>query len=59
MASFSDPFSSADVVILVVAVDEGVKPQTRESIDMALKARVPILVALNKVLLELWHISKL
>jgi len=39
----------ADIVILVVAVDDGVQPQTREAIDHARAARVPIVVALNKV----------
>ncbi|MEW5988056.1 MAG: translation initiation factor IF-2 [Chloroflexota bacterium] len=38
-----------DIAILVVAADDGVMPQTREAADHARAARVPIIVALNKV----------
>jgi translation initiation factor IF-2 len=37
-----------DIVILVVATDDGVKPQTKEAIEHARAAKVPIIVALNK-----------
>ncbi|MBD3401623.1 translation initiation factor IF-2 [candidate division GN15 bacterium] len=38
-----------DIVILVVAADESVMPQTREAIDHARAAGVPIIVAINKI----------
>jgi translation initiation factor IF-2 len=37
-----------DIVILVVGADDGVKPQTKEALDHAKAAEVPIIVALNK-----------
>jgi translation initiation factor IF-2 len=38
-----------DIVIIVVAADDGVMPQTKEAIDHARAANVPIIVALNKI----------
>ena len=38
-----------DIVILVVAADDGVMPQTREAINHSKAAEVPIIVAINKI----------
>ncbi len=40
---------ATDIAILVVAADDGIMPQTREAIDHARAAHVPIIVALNKI----------
>ena len=41
--------SVTDIVIIIVAADDGVMPQTREAIDHAKAANVPIIVAINKI----------
>src|SRR5216683_5489831 len=38
-----------DIAVIVVAADDGVMPQTREAIDHARAAKVPIIIALNKI----------
>ncbi|GIS75541.1 MAG: hypothetical protein CM1200mP12_12600 [Gammaproteobacteria bacterium] len=44
--------NSTDIVILVVAADDGLQPQTEEAISHANAAEVPIIVAFNKIDLE-------
>ncbi len=39
----------ADIAVLVVAADEGVKPQTKEAVEIIQKAEIPFIVAINKI----------
>ena len=48
-----------DIVVLVVAADDGIKPQTIEAINHAKAAKVPIIVAINKSDLPNKNISKI
>ena len=41
--------SVTDIVIIIVAADDGVMPQTKEAIDHAKAAKVPIIVCINKI----------
>ncbi len=40
---------ATDIAVLVVAADDGLMPQTREAIDHARAAKVPIIIAMNKI----------
>lgn len=40
--------SAADIVLLVIAADDGIKPQTKESIDKILDAKIPFIVVITK-----------
>ena len=41
--------SITDIVIIIIAADDGIMPQTKEAIDHAKAAKVPIIVAINKI----------
>ncbi len=40
---------ATDIVIIVIAADDGVKPQTKEAIEHAKEAKVPFIIAINKI----------
>ena len=48
-----------DIVVLIVAADDGLKPQTLEAIDHAQAASVPIIIAINKIDLPAANVDKI
>jgi len=51
--------SASDIALLVVAADDGVMPQTKESIRMITEAKVPMIVVINKIDLPSANIDKI
>ncbi|MCJ7826600.1 GTP-binding protein, partial [Patescibacteria group bacterium] len=51
--------SVADIAVLVVAADDGVKPQTKESIRIIKEASIPMIVAVNKIDLPSANVEKI
>jgi translation initiation factor IF-2 len=51
--------SITDIVVIIVAADDGVMPQTKEAVDHAKAAKVPIIVAINKVDKGIGNIDKI
>ncbi|OIP24520.1 translation initiation factor IF-2 [bacterium CG2_30_37_16] len=49
---------ATDIAIIVVAANDGIKPQTREAINHAKKANVPMIIAINKIDLSEANIDK-
>jgi len=50
--------ASSDIVFLVVAADDGIKPQTKESIGLILEAKIPYIVVITKIDLETAQVTK-
>ena len=51
--------SVTDIVVIIVAADDGIMPQTKEAIDHAKSAGVPIIVAINKIDKGIGNIDKI
>ena len=47
-----------DIVLIVIAADDGIQPQTRESIEFAKKSKVPMIIVINKIDLTSANVKK-
>lgn len=54
----SQGVSASDISILIVAADDGVMPQTKESIQKLLEAKIPFIVAITKIDLETANVER-
>src|SRR3990167_2544609 len=54
----SQGVNAADICLLIVAADDGIKPQTKESIDKIREAKIPYIVVFTKVDLEAANIER-
>jgi translation initiation factor IF-2 len=54
----SQGVSAADIVLLVIAADDGIKPQTKESISKILEAKIPFIIVFTKIDMERAIIDK-
>ncbi len=50
--------NASDIALLVVAADDGIKPQTKESIEKILEAKIPFIVVITKIDLETAQIER-
>src|SRR3989344_3737594 len=54
----SQGVNASDIALLIVAADDGVKPQTKESIDKVKESGIPFIVVITKIDLETAQIEK-
>lgn len=54
----SQGVGASDIALLIVAADDGIKPQTKESIEKILEAKIPYIVVITKIDLETAQIEK-
>jgi translation initiation factor IF-2 len=54
----SQGVSASDIALLIVAADDGIKPQTKESIEKIKEANIPLIVVITKIDLETAQVEK-